>query len=170
MRLRNASQNPLHAFRHPQGIRGALQNSRLHARVRNALPDVAHEHVHHQLRTLQHGSRSTEMKVKRNLVVGVDSGRHDNVHRRPRRHARDAGNVAAEANHRKIHHRFDPARGEFVEPRNGFLNAPFLVTPSLRIIQHDLGGEHEDMLMHQGDAELGAVDGSANCIYHGQAI
>ena len=160
MRLGDGAQDSLHTWRYARRIRGALQNPGLHSCVRDALADVAHEHFDHQLRTVEYGAGSTVMEVERDVVIGVNSCGDDDVERRSGCDALDARNVAAEADHGEIDHRLDAARGQFVHARGGFLNAALFRAPGLRIILHDLGGEHEDVFVHEGDTEVGVGEGS----------
>ena len=39
-----------------------------------------------------------------------------------------------------------------------------LVTPGIGIVQRDFGGHDEDVLVHERDAQIGGIDGSASGI------
>ncbi len=102
------------------------------------------------------------MEVERDVVVGINSGCDDNVDGRLPSHSLDAWNVAAETDHGEVDHGFYALRAEFVEPRHRIRNTFFFIAPSLRIVLHDLGGQHENVLVHESDAEFGGVEGSSN--------
>jgi hypothetical protein len=49
-------------------------------------------------------------------------------------------------------------RCEFIQAGYGVINTALFIAPGLGIILHDLGGEYEDVLVHQSDTELCGID------------
>ena len=161
VRRRHGPQDPLHPRRDTGFVGGALQDRGLDPGVGDAVLDVADEHLGHDLRAAERGTGAQVVEVHRQVVEGVEAGGHHDVQLGGRGDPGDARKVAAEADHREIDDGVHPARLQLVEPRDG-VGLPFgAVAPPLRVVLHDLGGHHEDVLVHQRDAEIGGVDGAA---------
>ena len=118
------------------------------------LLDIADEQVRHGFGSVQFGTRPGEVEEHRHVVVGVDTGRHNDVQLGGRRDALDAGNVAAQPDNREIDDAVHAAGLQFVQPRDRVGHPLLLVTPNLGIVLQNLGREDEDVLVHQGDAEI----------------
>ncbi len=161
----HGAQYPLHAGRHTRLVGAAFQDTGFRVRARNAFADVLDEHVHHDFPAFECRARAAEVKEERDIVVGVDPGGDYDVQFRPGRHALDARNITSKAHHGEIHDGLHAARMQLIHAHDSVLDALFFVAPGLRIILHDLGGQHEDVLVHQRDAELPGIDRSANCLY-----
>ena len=69
----------------------------------------------------------------------------------------DAGDVAALADHGDVDDRADPVLGEFAQARDGVGDAGVLVAPFFGVVPLHVGGQHEDVLVHQRAAEGGGV-------------
>ncbi len=164
VRLRDGPQHPLDAGRDTGFVGGALEDCRLDTRARDAVGDVADEHVGHDLRAVEQGARPAEVEVHRHVVVGVDAGGDDDVDVGGRRDARDAGDVAAEPDHRQVDDAVDAAGLELVQALDRVGLTFGLVAPHLGMVGIDLGGQHEDVFVHQRHAEVGGVDGSSSGI------
>ena len=94
VRLRDRAQNPLDSRRDAGFVRRALENCRLDARVRDALGDVADEHVCHGFGSVQFGARAGEVEEHWYVVVGVHTGRDDYLDIGRRGDTRNAGMYA----------------------------------------------------------------------------
>ena len=131
-----------------------------------AMPSVMSrdEHVGHGLRAVEQRSRAAEVEVHRHVVVGVDAGGDDDVDVGGRGDAGDAGDVAAEPDHRQVDDAVHAAGLELAQAGDGVGLALGLVAPDLGIVVDDLGGQHEDVLVHQRHAEVGGVDRSSRGI------
>src|SRR5437660_8786698 len=106
MRLGYCSQNALHSLGHAGRIGCALENSSLDAGVRDALLNVLQEHLYHRLGSFERCAGSAKMEVERDVVVGVNSGRDDDVDGCLPSHSLDAWNVAAKTDHGEVDHGF----------------------------------------------------------------
>ena len=100
------------------------------------------------------------VEVHRHVVVGVEAGGDDDVDVGGRGDARDAGDVAAEPDHRQVDDGVDAAGLELVEAVDRVGLPLVLVAPGFGIVVDDLGGQDEDVFVHQRHAEVGGVDGS----------
>ena len=124
-------------------------------------PDLPDEEVHHRLRPPQDGARPAEVEVHRHVVVGVHAGCSDHVDLGDRpRDLHDARYVAAQTDDGEVDERVDPVLLELPELFGGPGHLGGLV-PLLRRL-FDLRTQHEDVLVHQGAAQLRRVDRSAH--------
>ena len=129
--------------------------------------DIADEQLGHRFGAGEHRARSLEVEVHRHVVVGVDAGGDHDVEVGGRRDAGDPRDVAAEPDHGEVDEGVHATRFEFVEPRDGVGLAAGFVAPDRGIVLHHLGGQHEDVLMHERDAEIGCIDRSPCGIHLG---
>src|SRR6266851_1704239 len=79
VRLGHRSEYAFDTLGQTRRIGGALQHACANARIGDSALDVAHEHIDHELPSAQRSSRSLEVEVKRNVVVGVDAGGDDDI-------------------------------------------------------------------------------------------
>ena len=138
----------------PGLVGGAFEDSGLDAGVGDALFDVADEHVGHDLGAVQQPARALVVEAERNVVVGVQAGRHDDVQVGGRGDPGDARDVAAQPDHGEVDDGVHAPGLQFVEARNGVGHPLFLVAPGFGIVQRDFGGHDEHVLMHERDAEI----------------
>ena len=161
VRLGHGAQHPLDAGGDARLVGRAFEDPGLDAGVGDALLDVADEHLGHDLRAAQHAARTLVVEPERYVVVGVKPSRHNDIQSGGRRDPGDARDVAAQPDHREVDDGVHAARLELVEPFDGVGDPFFLVAPGFGIVLGNLGGHDEDVLMHERDAEVGGVDGSA---------
>ncbi len=118
--LGHRPQHPLDAGGgHPGFVGGALEDCGFHAGVGDALGDVADKHLGHDLRAVQQRSRSGEVEIHRDVVVGVDPGGHHDLQVGLRGHPLDARNVAAESDDGRVDDGVHPEGLQFVELGDG---------------------------------------------------
>ena len=102
--------------------------------------------------------------MQRHVVVGVEAGGDDDVDVGGRGDPRDAGDVTAEPDDRQVDDAVHAAGLELVEAVDRVGLSLVLVAPDVGMVVDDLGGQHEDVFMHQRHAEVGGVDGSSRGI------
>ncbi len=136
----------------------------LDAGVGDALLDVADEHVGHDLRPAKFRARAQVVETERDVVVGVQAGRDDDVQFGGRGDAGDARDVAAQPDHGEVDDGVHAAGLQLVEPSDGIGHPLLLVTPCFRIVQRDLGGHDEHVLVHERDADISGIDRSLSGI------
>ena len=95
------------------------------------------------------------MKIKGDVIVRINAGCDDGLHRSFFGYLLDAWDGAAQTDGSEIHHALDPVSGEFIEPCSGVVDAFLLIPPRLGVIVHDFRRKDEDVLVHERDAELG---------------
>ncbi len=78
--------------------------------------------------------------------------------------ARDARDVAAEPDHGQVDDAVDAPGLELVEAVDRIGLPLRLVAHDVGVVAVDLGGEHEDVFVHQRHSEVGGVDGSSDGI------
>ncbi len=120
------------------------------------------EHVGHDLRATQLPARALVVETERQLVVGVKPGCDNDVQFGGRRHPGDARDVAAQPDHGEVDDGVHAAGLQFVEARDRIGHPLLLVTPGIGIVQRDFGGHDEHVLVHERDAQIGGIDGSAS--------
>ena len=76
MGLADRTQHALDAGGEARFVGGALENPCLDAGVGDALGDIPDEQIDHDLRAVQCGAGTGEVKEHRDVVVGVDAGGH----------------------------------------------------------------------------------------------
>jgi hypothetical protein len=86
------------------------------------------------------------------------AGRDDDVDRRFRRDPLHPRDVTAESPHGGIDDRPDALGVHGVQLLDGARDHGLLVPPVAAVVLHVLGGEHEDVLVHQGLAQVAQVD------------
>ncbi len=161
--LGGGPQHTLDSFSDSGLVGGAFEHSGLHSGSGDALLDVQDKHVDHHLRSFEDCARSAQVKIQRNIVVGIDAGGHDNVDGRPFGDLLNAGDIAPETDHSQIDHGIHAARLQLVQTGHSAGDALVFVAPLAGIVLPDFRIEHKDMLVHQCDAELGGVDGAVHC-------
>jgi hypothetical protein len=137
----------------------ALQEGGPHPGAGDADRQVADEVVDHRLRPVEGGARAAQRVGERQVAVGVDAGRDDDVQVDLTGDLLHPGDVPAEADDRRVDDGGDalgPQRGQLLD-RVGD-PAPLVPPAALAVVLHVLGGQHEDVLVHQGDAEVVDVD------------
>ena len=148
---------------HALVVDGALEERGLDPRARDALGDVADEHVHHRIGHLgaQRGrqGRAPVEEEERHLVVGVATGGGNDVQlRNLLGDPLNAGYVAAEAHDGGVCDAPDPLGGEGLELADGVGDAVVLTPPLGRVVLLHVGVQDEDVLVHVGRPEVGGVD------------
>jgi hypothetical protein len=81
----------------------------------------------------------------------------------------DPLDVPALADDGDVDDRVDAVGRQFAQAADGVGDSLLLVAPFLGIVLLDLGGHHEDVLVHQHAAEVGDADPAArglNCLFH----
>ena len=131
-----------------------------HARLGDALGDVGDEVARHQVGAVRRATRRVA-EVERQFVVGVDAGRHHDVDVDLLVDALDARDEPAEPDDGQVD---DGAHAHLAErPELGHgVGDPLLLVPVSREVLLDLGREHEHVLVHEGLAQLGGVQGAPN--------
>jgi len=155
VRLGDRPQHPLDTRGDAGFVGRALKDRRLDAGAGDAFLDVPNEQLRHRLGAVKHGARPGEVEVHRHVVVGVHPGGNDNVELGGRRDARD---VSAKPDDGEIDDAVHAARLQLVEATDRIGLATGFLTPDLGIVLHNLGRQHEYMLVHQRDAQVGRVD------------
>jgi hypothetical protein len=100
------------------------------------------------------------VEVERHVVVGVEAGGHHDVQRHLCGDPLDARHVATQADHRGVDDGPHPGVVGLLQLLHGVGDPVVLAAPLRRVVLLHVGGEHEDVLVHQRDAEVGGVDGS----------
>jgi hypothetical protein len=100
------------------------------------------------------------LEVERHGVVGVDTRRHDDVEVDLLRDPLDPGDVTADADDGGVDDRVVAGSFHLLELGDG-VGDPLLLVP-LVVVQVDVRGEHEDVLVHEHAAELRGVDGAGD--------
>ena len=175
--LGNSSHDPLDALGRSLVVNGALEHSGLDAGPGDALGDVANEEVDHGVGDVdtEHfaNCRSTVVEEEWHRVVGVAASGHDDVEIR---HAcSDCGNareVATEAHHRWVDDGRDSRSNERRQLGNGVVDPSVFVAPLFGVVLLHIWREHEDVLVHQGSAEVTYSNGSSSgCdVHHGSSL
>ena len=109
-------------------------------------------------------ARTLVVEAERDVVVGVKAGRHNDVQLGGRRHPGDPRDVAAQPDDGEVDDGVHTAGLQLVEPVDGVGHPLVLVAPGFGIVQRDFGGHDEHVLVHERDAEIGGIDGSASGI------
>ena len=121
----------------------------------------ADEEVHHGLGTAQDGPRTPEVEVHRDLVVGVDAGRDDDIDLgHLGRDVRNPGDVPAQSDDRKVDQGVDPVLLELAQLRDGASPLGRLVPFVCGLL--DLRAEDEDVLVHERAAKKASIDRSSH--------
>ena len=107
VRLRDGTKDALNSRCHSRLVGGALEDGRLHTRVRDADLDVVHEHLDHELRPVEQSAWAAEVEVVGNIVVCVKAGGHDDVDVGFCVDSLDAWDVSTKSDHREVHDRVD---------------------------------------------------------------
>src|SRR5258707_7870741 len=79
MRLGDSPEYSFNVGCQPRNIRSAFQYTCTNASIGNTLLNVFDKHFSHQFRTTEWRSRSAIVKVKRRIVICVDSGRDNDI-------------------------------------------------------------------------------------------
>ncbi len=141
-----------HPGRHAGFIGGAFENSRSHARLRDALTDFPYEHLDHGLGSAEDRARSLEVEEHRHVVVGVDAGGDDDIDFRHQvRDGFDAGDVATQADDREVDERVDPLALELLQL--GHCPCLLRLFVPFRGGLLDLRTQDEDVLVHEGPSQ-----------------
>jgi hypothetical protein len=149
-------QHLLDAGGHARLVGGALEDAGPDAGLADALLDVAHEPVGHELDAAA-GEEAAEVHVQGDVVVGVDAGGDDDLHAGLLRDPLDARHVAAQADHGQVDDRVDAAVLQLVELGDGVRDLTLLVPPDVEVLHH-LRREDEHVLVHERATEVGGVD------------
>jgi hypothetical protein len=155
--------DPGHPVSHALMIDGALEEGGLDPCVRDALGDVADEHVHHRIGHFRaqrrRKSRAPVVEEERHLVVGVATGGGNDV--QPRYllgDALNAGYVSTQAHDRWVGDAANPLGSECLELADSVGYAVVLTAPLGRVVLLHVGAEDEDVLVHVGPPKVGGVD------------
>ena len=162
MRLSRRAQHSLNPWSHSRLIGRAFQNSGFDTCVGDSLFDVADEHFDHRFFAAQNRARSLKMKIKRQIVVGVNARSHDDVNRGLFRNSLDARNIPAKSDDSQINNGIHAASLQLVHPRDGIGDALFFVAPGFQKVLHDLRRKHKDVFVHQRHAKLRNVNSAAH--------
>src|SRR5690606_1768972 len=79
VRLGARAEHSVDGWGHAESMRGAFDNARAHACVRDALFDVAYEHLSHDLGTTANRPRTSIAEVHREHIPRVQTGTNDDV-------------------------------------------------------------------------------------------
>jgi hypothetical protein len=161
----DGTHHSLDARRQPLMVDRALEHPGLDAGAGYAVGEVGDEHVDHRVRDLgaEHGveGRPAVGEEERDAVVGVEPGRHDDVElRHLLGDPLDTRDVPAEPDHRRVDDRFDTLHGEGAQLGDRVRDPLVLVAPFAGMVQLNVGGEDENVLVHVGPAEFGGVHGA----------
>src|SRR5439155_12622706 len=144
------------------GLQGELEEGGLDPGADDALGDVAGEVGDHRLGHVDEQAGTAVGVLLREFLVHVQAGRDHDVDRRLRRDPLRPRDVAAQPPYGRVDDRRYPLGGHGVELVDGAGDHRLLVPPVAAVVLHVLGGEHEEVLVHQGLAEVAQVDRPAN--------
>ena len=157
VRPRHRPHDPLDVGRHARLVDRALEERGAYAvGPRDADGEVADEHVDHRVGQVRQQPRPAVPEVERRRVVGVDAGRDDDREVDLLRDPHDARDVAAETDDRRVDDGVVAGRRELGQLRDRVPDRRLLV-PLVMVCLY-IGGQDEDVLVHQGAAERGRVD------------
>ena len=105
------------------------------------------------------------VEPERDVVIGVETGRDNDVQVGGRGDPGDARDVAAQPDHGEVDDGVDAARLQLVEPLDRIGHPFVFVAPCFRIVHRDLGGHDEHVLVHQRDADISGSDRSLSGIH-----
>ncbi len=142
---RAGAQDGLDHRRHAGGVGGALDDGCLHAALADTLGDVPDE---------ERGHLVDAVAGKVALGHPPDPGGHDHPHRGPPRHLHDEVEVASEVHGGEIHDGADAAGVEVGQLPFGQGQDAGAI-PEVRPVLLHAGRAGDDVLVHQGGAELG---------------
>jgi hypothetical protein len=145
----------------------ALEERRLDARAPDALADVAQEHLGHRLVATEHGVRAPVVQEVRDLVERVEPGGDDDVEVDlgvDPRHARD---VAAEPDHGGVDDRGDAEVAQTAQLVDRVGDPDLLVPVLVAVVLHDVGAQHEHVLVHQRRPEIADVHRTPHRLHRG---
>src|SRR5215510_2201994 len=120
-------------------IGGAFQHSGFDASVGDSFLDIFDEHVYHRLITAENGTRPLIVKVKRNIVVGIDAGGDNDVEIGLRCYSLYSRNVSSESDDGEIYDCINASGFEFIQPLDCIRDTFFFVSPRAWIVLHDFG-------------------------------
>ena len=145
-------------------LHGALEEGGLDTGVADALGDVAGEVGDHRLGHVDQQAGPAVRVLLGHLLVDVQAGRDDDVDRRlPPRSAGCAG--CSGPGPRPWGRRWCGCPWvQGVQLGDGVRDPGLLVPPVAAVVLHVLGGEHEDMLVHQGLAQAAQVDRATHAL------
>jgi hypothetical protein len=109
--------------------------------------------------------RAAEAEEVRHRLVGVDAGGDHDVEVDLLVDALDAWDEPTQSDHGRVDDGVDAEALEFGQPRDRVGDALLLV-PLVRVVLLDVGGEHEDVLVHEGRAQRGRVDLTSHRRHH----
>src|SRR6185369_7094118 len=107
MRLRHRAEHAFDSRGHALLVCSAFEDGCLDGGAGYALFDVLNKHVDHHLRTAERGSRPPKVKVHWQIVVGVHSGRNNDVEIGIRGDSLDTRDVPAQTNYSQINNRIN---------------------------------------------------------------
>ena len=172
--LGDSAHHPLDACCHALLVDSALQHPGPHPGAGDPFADVADEHLDHRLRqvgaehSVERGAAIGE--VSRRIVVGVDARRHHQLDRNLLHDPLDTRDVAAETDHGRVDDGANAGVVRRLEPLDCLRDPGVLVAPLLGVVGLHVRGEDEDVLVHQGDAEVGGVHRPPDCLDRDHAV
>ena len=140
----------------PRFIGRALDDGGLDAGVGNTVDDVANEVGGHRVDCARLGNPS--QVIMGEFVEGIQPGCDHDVQVDLGCDPRYARDVAAKPDRGGIQNGVDPGLLEFVEPGDGVRNTNLLIAPLVWVVLLNLGGDHEDMFVHQNSAKVRGFD------------
>ncbi|SKY13463.1 Uncharacterised protein [Mycobacteroides abscessus subsp. abscessus] len=142
---------PHHAFdagRQSLLLDGALEERGLHVGVGDSLGEVTDKEVHQRLVDVEEQPGAGVVELEGNVVVGVEAGCHHDVQVDLVGDLLDAGDVAAETEHRRVEDGVDTETLELAQIAHRVGDLAILV-PVVLIVLSVLLAEDEDVLVDE---------------------
>jgi hypothetical protein len=165
MRPRHGAKDPFDTRRNTLNIGCAFEDSGPDAGIGNAFLDISDEHIDHKLIAAKNCPRAPIMKVKRDVVIGINSGRYNDVEIGLGRDSLDSRYVTTEPDHCKIDDGIDASRFELIQASNRIRDPFLFVSPRLGVVLHDFSRKHKHMLVHERHTYLRRIDGASDGIH-----